>query len=162
MVAGFVTMLAVTFLRWTASRVSPIASIRTLHGLTFGVTGTALGAIAADSLPTSRMAEGLGYFGLTATLSMGIAPLIGIWIVRAFGHQVLFAVVSSMTLVTLLSSLGIEGPGTTGVPGRTSVAVTLSNLFEKAALLPSVVMFFLSLVNGSIVYFIVLYATSLV
>jgi MFS family permease len=42
-----------------------------------------------------------------------------------------------------------------------SIGLTLSNLLEKKALLPSAVMFLLSLVNGSMVYYIALYAADL-
>ena len=33
------------------------------------------------------MAEGLGYYGLMATISMGLAPMIGIWLVTGFGYS---------------------------------------------------------------------------
>ena len=62
----------------------------------------------ADNLPAARMAEGLGYFGLMATLSMGLAPMIGIWLVSSFSYPVLFDVVTSMAVMTLLAALPVR------------------------------------------------------
>ena len=47
--------------------------IRSLHGIGFGMHSTAGGAVAADVIPKSRMAEGLGYFGLYGTIAAAIA-----------------------------------------------------------------------------------------
>jgi len=132
-----------------------------LHGLFYGLAGTSMGAIVADNLPAPRMAEGLGYFGLMATLSMGLAPMIGIWLVNGFSYPALFHVVSAMAIATLLAALPVRGARVEAAARNRCSGGTLSNLIEKKALLPSAVMFLLSLINGSMVYYIALYAVDL-
>ena len=56
--------------------------IRSLHGIGFGMHSTAGGAVAADVIPKSRMAEGLGYFGLYGTIAAAIAPGIALTLVQ--------------------------------------------------------------------------------
>jgi len=161
MVSGLAMMVAVTVLYWFAKTVPVIVVVRVLHGVAFGIAGTAIGAIIADSLPSTRMAEGIGYFGLTVPLSMGVAPAIGISLVNTFGYSVLFVVLSGAAVITLLPSLLVRSARIdSSVSGR-SVTETLSNLVEKAALLPSLVMFLLSLVNSAVFYFIALYGARL-
>jgi MFS family permease len=161
MILGLTAMLTVTVLYRLAYDVSSVAIIRALHGLTFGLVGTAIGTTVADSLPTTRMAEGVGYFGLTTTLSMALAPMIGLWLVGKFSYPVLFIVVSVMTTLTLFCTVPVRDAHVQVSASAGSVAGTLSNLLEKTALLPSVVTFFLSAVYGAIVYFIALYAADL-
>jgi MFS family permease len=158
---GLSLMLASTILYWFADRVSLVGLFRGLHGISFGLAGTAIAAIAADSLPGPRMAEGLGYFGLTATLSMGIAPMIGIWLSGRFGYPVLFYVSSSMAVVTLFSSIMIKSRRADNVKSEQSILKSLANMIEKSALVPSAIMFLLSLVNSSVVYFIAIYVGGL-
>lgn len=160
-ISALIVMLGVTVLYRMAHSALLVGTIRGLHGLFYGLAGTTMGAIVADSLPAARMAEGLGYYGLMATISMGLAPMIGIWLVTGFGYSSLFVFVTSLAAMTLLVALPVrstrirvplEEPATGGV---------LSNLLEKTALLPSAVMFLLSLVNGSMIYYIAPYAADL-
>jgi MFS family permease len=162
MIVGLAMILAVTVFYRFADSVPLVATIRALHGLAFGLAGTAMGAIAADSLPLARMAEGIGYFGLTVPLSMGIAPMIGIFLAGKYGYSGLFTVVSSMALATLLCGFPVKSVRIDRTSqSRSRGASPLSGFVERAALLPSLIMFFLSLVNGAVAYFIALYAHSL-
>jgi len=160
-ISSLVLMTAVTIAYRAADNVPFVGTVRSLHGIFYGLAGTSMGAIVADNLPAARMAEGLGYFGLMATLSMGVAPMIGIWLVSAFSYPGLFNVVTSMAVITLLAALPVRSarPGTAAQCRPRGG--TFSNLLEKKALLPSAVMFLLSLVNGSMVYYIALYAIDL-
>jgi MFS family permease len=161
MISGLAMMAAVSVLYWKADHVSYVTIVRAFHGIAFGLASTAVGAIVADSLPVARMAEGIGYFGLTAPLSMGVAPIIGLWLVNRFSYTTLFVAVGAMTLLTLLLSLPVRSARVHVSPPNSSMAETLANLVEKAALLPSVVIFFLSLISSAVMYFIAIYAASL-
>ncbi len=160
-ILGLMMMFAVTVLYRLADGVPSITVVRAFHGLTFGLAGTAIGTAATDSLPTTRVGEGIGYFGLTSTLSMALAPMIGLWLVDKFSYPALFTVVSVMTMLTLFCILPVRTAhvqvSATDSRGRGSLA----NLLERDALLPSMVMFFLCLVNAAMVYFIALYAAEL-
>lgn len=160
-VVALAAMLAVTFLYQTANTVFLVGTVRGVHGLFYGLAGTTMGAIAADGLPAARMAEGLGYYGLTATLSQGLAPMIGISLANDFGYPVLFVVVTSLAAMTLFAALPVRSTRARVPVERTSLGDTLSNLLEKKALLPAAIMFLLSFINGAMIYYIAIYATHL-
>jgi MFS family permease len=160
-ISALVIMLATTLLYRMADNVLAVGTVRGLHGLFYGLASTTMGVIVADSLPVARMAEGLGYYGLTATLSMGLAPMIGIWLVTDFGYSTLFVVVTSLAAMTLAAVLPVRSARARVPVEKTSLGDTVSNLLEKTALLPSVVMFLLSLVNGAMIYYIAIYAARL-
>lgn len=54
--------------------------LRTLHGAPMGATTVANSTVAIDVLPSSRRAEGIGYYGLSNNLGTAIAPTIGMLI----------------------------------------------------------------------------------
>ena len=56
------------------------AIIRTFHGAPFGATTVANSTVAIDVLPSSRRAEGIGYYGLSNNLATAISPSVALWI----------------------------------------------------------------------------------
>lgn len=54
--------------------------LRTLHGAPMGATTVANSTVAIDVLPSSRRAEGIGYYGLSNNLGTAIAPTVGMLI----------------------------------------------------------------------------------
>ncbi len=74
------------------------AIIRTLHGAPFGAATVANSTVAIDVLPSSRRAEGIGYYGLSNNLATAISPTIALLIYGATGSYnllFLFAIVVS-------------------------------------------------------------------
>jgi MFS family permease len=51
-----------------------------VHGLFWSGLLTASGAYMTSTLPPSRRAEGLGYWGLASVVAVGAAPVIGFWV----------------------------------------------------------------------------------
>lgn len=67
------------------------AIVRTMHGIPFGAATVANSTVAIDVLPSSRRAEGIGYYGLSNNLAMAIAPSVGIYLYKYTGSfQILF------------------------------------------------------------------------
>lgn len=64
-------------------------AIRVLYGVGFGMTSTVYGTMASDVIPLKRIGEGMGYFGLSTGLSMALAPVIGLWLLDAYGFGTL-------------------------------------------------------------------------
>ncbi len=56
------------------------AIVRTLHGAPFGAITVANSTVAVDSLPYSRRAEGIGYYGLSNNIAMALSPAVGIYL----------------------------------------------------------------------------------
>lgn len=68
------------------------AVVRTLHGLPFGAATVANSTVAIDVLPSSRRAEGIGFYGLSNNVATAIAPTIALVIYGATkGYGLLFA-----------------------------------------------------------------------
>lgn len=161
LIVGLVLMLCTTLLYVLADNVPLLTGVRLLHGLTFGLVGTALGAMVADSLPPARMGEGIGYFGLTATLSMAVAPMLGLWITGTYSYHAMFWTTSTLVVVTLLHGIAAKNTAVQRTAPSASFTTIVANLLEKSAILPSIVSFFLTIVYGAVIFFVALYEASL-
>jgi len=64
-------------------------AVRTLHGAPMGASTVANSTVAIDVLPSSRRAEGIGYYGLSNNLATAISPIIGLLVYQATGNFVL-------------------------------------------------------------------------
>jgi MFS family permease len=137
---------------WAAT-VALVLAIRFIHGFGWGACTTAAGTAAADIIPTPRLAEGMGFFGLAATLSMTIAPAVGLYLIYNYSFGVLFAVSVALSILSLLLAAAVKYPNV--APAAKNVP---DALFEPAAFRPSVVIFLCTTTYGAVVTFIALYA----
>ena len=71
--------------------------IRTLHGAPLGATTVANSTVAIDVLPSSRRAEGIGYYGLSNNLGTAIAPTVGMLIYQWTANYDIIFLVSLVT-----------------------------------------------------------------
>lgn len=129
--------------------------LRFIHGFGWGAASTASGTIATDIIPKSRLGEGMGFFGLTNSLSMALAPALGLSIMKWSGFDAVFIISATAVVIAILLAFPIKyhTPVSEASPQR-------SNFFEKAALLPGVLILFVTMTYGSVVAFIALYADS--
>ncbi len=68
------------------------AMIRTLHGAPFGAATISNSTVAIDVLPSSRRAEGIGYYGLSNNVATAISPTVALAIYGAtHSYNLLFA-----------------------------------------------------------------------
>ena len=89
------------------------AVVRTMHGAPFGAATVANSTVAIDVLPSSRRAEGIGYYGLSNNIATAIGPTIALLVYGACGsYDALFI----MALV--FSGAGLAINSTLKLPAR--------------------------------------------
>jgi MFS family permease len=89
---GIVVMVATTFYYNTIQLVMLAVIFRFIQGLGWGVSNTGSNTLAADSIPRNRFAEGMGFFSLTAAISLAVAPALGLWSISHYDYQMLFLI----------------------------------------------------------------------
>jgi MFS family permease len=128
--------------------------IRFFQGLSWGVITTGGATIAADMVPQKRRGEGLGYFGLTMTLSMAVGPIIGLYILGDNAFDMLFYASFALASLAMLVALFIPIPN---FKNATLTRIRWGNLFEKKAGHLALVMFFSTIPYAGIMTYISLY-----
>lgn len=149
-----VFMLSVLAYNWAFSIIALLA-FRFLHGFGWGIISTAAGTVATDLIPRKRLGEGMGYFGLTSTISMAIAPVIGLYILNRAGFPTLFYTSTILTIIALVLAVLIRYPR---VENKGQSVRGFKALIEPKAIRPSVSLLLVATTYGAVVSFIAIYA----
>lgn len=127
--------------------------LRFIHGFGWGTVSTANSTVATDVIPQSRLGEGMGYFGLTNTLSMAIAPTLGLAILNGYGMGAVFSSSALAVLLCLVISLFIRYQ-----KPEQNLQVKRAGIIEKTAVFPGLTIMLVTMSYGAVVSFIALYA----
>ncbi|MCR2821670.1 MFS transporter [Lederbergia panacisoli] len=139
---------------WT-SAVLLLLGLRVLHGMTWGVTTTAMTTAITDMIPSNRRGEGFGWSGMAMTLAMAIGPMFGLWISDNLSFQSLFFISAALSVVALTMTFGAK------MPFQPKKAAGRMEMFGKSVMPVAASVFFLFIAYGGITTFIPLFAHSL-
>lgn len=135
-----------------------LLALRVVHGIGWGASTTATATMASDVIPAVRRAEGMGYYGIAATLAMALGPALGLYLVKYSSYSVLF------TGAAILATLGLAGSFFINyeIPRKNRDEARIQHvkgvILEKTAIPPALVLFFITLTYGGIVSFLPSYA----
>lgn len=125
--------------------------LRFLHGFTWGVSSTSTNTTATDIIPKTRLGEGMGYYGLAGTLSMALAPALGLWVLNQYGFSTMFLVSFLSCTLAIILSLPIKYQS----PSKDKVTF---RFIETSAVNATIIILLITMTYGAIVSFIALYA----
>lgn len=139
--------------------------LRALYGLLWSAANTAATTNACDILPDDRFGEGMGYFGLTYSLSMVIGPALGLVVWQRFGAAPLYLGLSlssllSLAMLTRFRFAPVLPVNRSRSLGRIPLRERLSSLYDRRALPAAILMFAICLPGGAVEAFIALYTES--
>lgn len=157
---GALMLLLITFLYPLSQVVVIFLAIRLLHGLAWGWSTTVNGTAAVDVVPNSRLGEGMGFFGLSITIGMIIAPSIGILLyqITSFENLVYISGALGVIALLLLSTVHYQTPELVKKTEKKDLKFSyLGSLVDKAGWFPAVITLLVNLGYGSIVTFIVIF-----
>ncbi|MDD3881482.1 MAG: MFS transporter [Eubacteriales bacterium] len=147
-IVGLIGMLLST----AAYRFFPVVGIifviRFVHGMVWGVANTACSTVATDNIEKTRFAESMGYFSLTSSIAMAVAPAVALSLGMQNNVLLALAFLSITIILAFLikyQNLPVEQTKKRKAP------------YAKESLLPSLIMVFFSITFGAILTFIALY-----
>ncbi|QED47990.1 MFS transporter [Cytobacillus dafuensis] len=128
--------------------------MRIVQGLGWGFSTTATGTIATDLIPASRRGEGMGYYGLSGNLALAFGPSLGLTLAGVLTFKQLFLICAVLGLVAFILSSFIRYKKVE----PKSVSFKKWDFYEKSALPPSLLLFFITVTFGGIATFLPLYS----
>ncbi|AFS78289.1 major facilitator transporter [Gottschalkia acidurici 9a] len=132
-----------------------ILMIRFIHGFGWGITSTASSTIASDNIPKDRFGEGMGYFSLTSSLAMALAPAVGLFIISKYKFNVLFYISTALAILALIITSKLEYRD---IENKEKVDIK-NSLYEKTSVRPSIIIFFVTITYGALTSFLPIYAS---
>ncbi len=64
--------------------------LRILHGFGFGLSTVSGSTVAVDIMPSERRGEGIGYYGMAASIAMATGPMTGLWLFKNYSFDTIF------------------------------------------------------------------------
>jgi predicted MFS family arabinose efflux permease len=157
---GAVMLLLITFLYPLSQVVIIFLAVRLLHGLAWGWSTTVNGTAAVDVIPNSRLGEGMGYYGLSITIGMIIAPSLGIFLfqVTSFENLIYISGALGVIALVLLGTVHYQTPEQVLNTNKEDLKFSyLGSLVEKSGWFPAMLTLLINLGYGTIVTFIVIF-----
>jgi predicted MFS family arabinose efflux permease len=143
--AGLVLLGAPVLALPAVGGLAGLLAVSAVRGCGFAIVVVAVGALAAAVIPEQRRGEGLGVFGLAATVPAVVALPLGVWLAGVAGYPAVFALAAA---VAVLSALLV--PGLPAAP----VAAAARLALPANVLRPAVVFFATAVAGGVVVAFL--------
>ncbi|MGN7401051.1 MFS transporter [Cytobacillus praedii] len=128
--------------------------MRIIQGLGWGFSTTASGTIATDLIPAKRRGEGMGYYGLSGNLALAFGPTLGLALVGVVSFTQLFLICAILGLAAFFLSSTIRYKKAEPQTAQ----LKKWDIYEKSALPPSMLLFFITVTFGGIASFLPLYS----
>lgn len=157
---GALMLLLITFLYPLSQVVVIFLAFRLIHGLAWGWSTTVNGTAAVDVIPNSRLGEGMGYYGLSITIGMIIAPSLGIFLfqVTSFTNLVYISGALGVIALLLMASVRYQTPDVVLNTKKEDLKFSyLGSLIDKSGWFPAMLTLLINLGYGTIVTFIVIF-----
>jgi MFS family permease len=110
LLTGLLIAIATTAIYPLAHSYAAFLALRIAYGVGFGIASTILPTLVSGIIPTTRMGEGIGYFGLSTSLALSIGPVIGLNVMKQAGFETL-TIVGAVLAAAILPILLMAGTG---------------------------------------------------
>ncbi|GIN88652.1 MFS transporter [Heyndrickxia sporothermodurans] len=138
-----------------AMSIAFLFALRIIQGVGWGFSTTASGTIATDIIPSKRRGEGMGYYGLSGNLALAFGPSLGLALSGVLSFKLLFFICAGLGIAAFLLSSNIHYKKVE--KSAASAGTVKWDIYEKSALPPSLLLFFITVTFGGIASFLPLY-----
>ena len=158
-IIGTAMFTLATFWNGYAAAIAVLIVVKAFQGLGFSAHTTAVNTMATDVLPEKRMSEGIGYMGLTGSLSLAVAPAIALAMIGGGVYRPAYTTAFAVGALATVSLLFFQGkPKKSERPAGEEPARGIARFFEPKAFKPSAVMLLLGLCGAAPSTFLAMFA----
>jgi MFS family permease len=152
---GAMAVMSAAFFGYSISfNVPSLMFFRLLQGTGQAFTATCCLAIVADTLPPDKIGAGIGVFSMAQAASQAIGPTIALTLAGVFGYNATFAVGGFLMLAAAIIASQIRAP----YLKTKKFKISLENVVAKEAIIPAIIIFFLSMTACIINSFLIIFA----
>ncbi|MDT8717599.1 MFS transporter [Clostridium sp. 19966] len=151
-------VLALTTFSYIFIPIIGIILVRIIQGAGWGMASTTVASLVSEIVPEKRRGEGMGYYSLSMIIAMSLAPVVGIMVMNAYSFRFIAytSIVFMIIAAFLLKGVKVD-KGKRENAKYEDKGFSMQDLFEKTALLPSFLCFFLAMTLCAIMSYIMLY-----
>lgn len=101
-----------------ANGIASLFAVRMLYGASTCLYTLATSTVVADSVPSERLVDGIGYFSISSSIAGAIGPFTGTFLYEHFSFQVLFAGLALISLAGTILLLFMSNVNKPAVPRK--------------------------------------------
>ncbi len=102
-------MFATLFIGYVISNsITQLIITRIFLGAGFSLVTTAANTLTIDVIPSSRRAEGIGYYGAIIVFAMAIGPMLGLYMIDVFSYKNLFIFATICAWAGVITALFVK------------------------------------------------------
>ncbi|MFH1160317.1 MAG: MFS transporter [bacterium] len=132
-----------------------LLAVRFFHGFSWGATTTSGMTVVVDIIPPHKRGRGIGYFGISYTLAMAIAPVLSLMILTAWGYITMFHMAALFSFLGFLLVLFVRYP--VFLPRQEKMKITWQRFVEPRSIPISIPMALFGAAYGGVISFITLF-----
>lgn len=172
LIFGLLSFGLSTLLLLVSANIYFLFVVRFFQGIGLSAYSTALGTILSDVVPAERLSEGVGYFGIAATIAMAMGPTLGLYLCEIFSYQVTYVIAFAISMLSILfaslikyesgnkNSIDNKHKDTDATNKKTDRLENRSRkgFIEKSAIRPCIVLFFIVFAISSVFSFMPIFS----
>lgn len=151
-------VVCMAYALYANSRTVPLIIVaRLIHGIGMGCRAPLTMALASEVLPDDKLGRGIGVYSLAQAFAIAVGPSTGLTMLKRFGYQGVFMIVTVIMLLAFLLSIFLK----TGkyIKPDTRFQISLKNIIAPEAVFPAVVLMLLAVSSACISSYLLIYGS---
>jgi predicted MFS family arabinose efflux permease len=133
----------------------PLLAVRIFHGIGLALFTTAIYTLVANITPEMHRGQLISYFYLSMNMAYALGPYFGMVLINRYNFVVLFLVCTGLSLCSLFITMKLDKRKVIPLERQ---SLEIQSLLSREALPPSIIVFMLNIIWGTLCAFFPLHA----
>ncbi|MBO0991810.1 MFS transporter [Bacillus sp. SD088] len=128
--------VAMVVLSYFTTSLGLLILLRVMQGIGFGFITTLFATLATNLIPSPRLGEGIGYFGMSTSIGSTLGPMMAILMIHSFSFKTVLVFSFLMLVLVWLASYWVKSPPILVKANDEPKASIMQAAFDRKAFLP--------------------------
>ncbi|HEC2246596.1 TPA: MFS transporter [Staphylococcus delphini] len=161
LVYGVIFSIVTVALYFVIQTLPLLLIVRFIHGIAFGFSSTATGAISSHIVPEARKGEGIGYYALSVTTVSAVGPFLGILFNQSFGFRSIFTLGLGVIILAFVLAVALKPLPQVETSMKSTPLKGIGAFIQKDAMPLSFVLAVIGVAYSSVLSFLSVYTETM-
>ncbi|PCF35979.1 MFS transporter [Staphylococcus delphini] len=161
LVYGVIFSIVTVALYFVIQTLALLLIVRFIHGIAFGFSSTATGAISSRIVPEVRKGEGIGYYALSVTTASAVGPFLGILFNQSFGFRSIFTLGLGVIILAFVLAVALKPLPQVETSMKSTPLKGIGAFIQKDAMPLSFVLAVIGVAYSSVLSFLSVYTETM-
>ncbi|PCF85264.1 MFS transporter [Staphylococcus delphini] len=161
LVYGVIFSIVTVALYFVIQTLALLLIVRFIHGIAFGFSSTATGAISSRIVPEACKGEGIGYYALSVTTASAVGPFLGILFNQSFGFRSIFTLGLGVIILAFVLAVALKPLPQVETSMKSTPLKGIGAFIQKDAMPLSFVLAVIGVAYSSVLSFLSVYTETM-